>query len=246
MVLDPGVGDGTISRVRSLIWALAEWECGRSLEKFAKFVITRDEHGGGSRSGEPNRASQEEEEELEGTERPFPTRKEKTHIWEFLDAVLEVRGVLCVEKSRQVMVTWAMVMYILWESKYKRNRLWFVQSKKEEDAASLVYSHNPLKARMSFIEAKLPEELRTLDFDNDCSYGEINFKDTGSVVKAIPEGGAQIRSYTASGVFSDEAGFQPEFEEAYSAAKPTIDNGGKLIAVSTANPGAYLYSLLEL
>jgi phage FluMu gp28-like protein len=235
MVEDPTVGDGTISRVRSLIWALAEWECGHSLERFAKFVITRDEHGGGAN-----------QEDLEGTERPFPTRKEKAHIWEFLDAVLETRGVLCVEKSRQVMVTWAMVMYILWESKYKKNRLWFVQSKKEEDSASLVYSHNPFKARMSFIEAKLPEELRTLDFDNDCSYGEINFRDTGSVVKAIPEGGSQIRSYTASGIFADEAAFQPEFEEAYAAAKPTIDGGGKLIAVSTANPGAYLYSLLEL
>jgi hypothetical protein len=241
MVQDPGVGDGTISKVRSLIWGLAEWECGRSLEKFARFVITRDEHGGGG-----NHDASAGEQQSEGTERPFPTRKEKAHIWEFLDAVRELRGVLCVEKSRQVMVTWAAVMYILWECKYRRNRLWFVQSKKEEDSASLVYCHNPLKARMSFIEAKLPEELRTVDFEKDCSYGEINFSNTGSVVKAIPEGGSQIRSFTASGIFADEAAFQPEFEGAYSAAKPTIDGGGKMVVVSTANPGAYMESLLEL
>jgi hypothetical protein len=234
MIEDPGVTDGTISRVRNLIWALAEYECGKSLEKFARFVITRDEHGGDT------------PESQHASERPFPLRSEKPHVWEFLDAVRTTRGVLVVEKSRQMVVTLSMCMYILWEAKYQKNRLWFVQSKKEEDAAALVYSHNPLKARMSFMEAKLPEELRTVDFEKDCSYGEINFRDTGSVVKAIPEGGDQIRSYTASGVFSDESGFQPEFEDAYGAAKPMIDGGGKFIAVSTANPGAWMESLLEL
>ena len=177
-----------------MIWGLAEWECSRSLEKFARFVITRDEHGQEEAPDRKLQSSESGNGSDHGSERPFPTRAEKPHIWEFLDEVRSARGVLVVEKSRQMVITLGMCMYILWESKYRKNRLWFVQSKKEEDAAALVYSHNPLKARMSFMESKLPEELRTVEFEHDGSYGEIYFTETDSVVKAIPEGGSQIRS----------------------------------------------------
>ena len=38
---------------------------------------------------------------------------------------------------------------------------------------------------------------------------------------------------------SDEAAFQPEFENAKDAAMPAIKGGGQLVALSSAAPGAF-------
>ena len=70
-------------------------------------------------------------------------------------------------------------------------------------------------------------------------YCKLEFPDISSMIKGIPEGGDQIRMHTSSGIFSDEMGFQPEAEAAYTAAKPTIDGGGRFTGVSTAEPGFF-------
>jgi len=104
----------------------------------------------------------------------------------------------------------------------------FAQSKKEEDAANLVYNKDPLAARISFMEAMLPDWMR--DEKATYSYGIINFSNS-SKIWGIPQGGDIIRSYTPSVVFLDEAAFQPEAEKSYSAAKAAAR---KIIAISSA------------
>ena len=65
-------------------------------------------------------------------------------------------GILMVEKSRQVMATWICCAYLLWRAKFRDHQLILVQSKKEEDAANLVFNGEAWVARMSFMEVNLP------------------------------------------------------------------------------------------
>jgi hypothetical protein len=210
--------------VNATIWGVVWIECAEDVEKFAKYVVTKDEHASGELSV-----------------RSFPTREQKPYIWDVIDTITHEQ-LVAIEKSRQLMITWVACLYWLWMAKFQKNRLLFVQSKKEEDAANLVFNTEWPNARISFMEFNLPEELRS---DVASSYGKLLFRDTGSRIWGIPEGGDQIRSYTASGIFSDEAAYQPEFEAAWKAANPSIKGGGKMLIVSSARNGAYMKKLIS-
>ncbi len=157
-----------------------------------------------------------------------------------LEWLLQLRqsGIIAVEKSRQMMVTWLVCAYLLWRMKYLAHQLILVQSKREDDAAMLVFSKEPFIARMSFMESHLPKHLRTMSFPKCGSYGHL-YDPNGSHAWAIPEGGDIIRSNTPTVWFSDESAFQPEFGNAYTAAMPAIKGGGQAILVSSAEPGEY-------
>ena len=147
-------------------------------------------------------------------------------------------GLLPVEKSRQVMATWLVCAYILWRAKYHQYQLILVQSKREDDAANLVFNKDETVGRISFMETRLPPFLRSVEFPKAATFGHIYFPN-GSHIWAIPEGGDVIRSNTPSVVFSDEAAFQPEFGSSYTAARPALDGGGQYICVSSAEPGEF-------
>jgi len=171
--------------------------------------------------------------------KPFPA---KPHITYLLDLWYEkLKSIYFVAKSRQIMLTWLCCVYALWMAKAFSHRLIFLQSKKEEDAANLVFNggrtgKNWDAARISFIEHHLPWWLQ--DGGIEPAYGKLLFPN-GSKIVGIPEGADMIRSYTPSLVISDEAAFQPEFGGAYTAMLPIAKQGGMLIAISSANPGAF-------
>lgn len=152
-------------------------------------------------------------------------------------------GVFAVEKSRQMMATWLVCAYLLWRAKSKPHQLILVQSKREDDAANLVFVKDPHVARMSFLEVHLPRHLRSCVFPKAGTYGHL-YLPNGSHVWAIPEGGDIIRSNSPSVVFSDESAYQPEFGSSYTAALPAIKGGGQYITVSSAEPGEF-QSLVE-
>jgi phage FluMu gp28-like protein len=209
--------------LNQLIWSIAWIDSAHSIEHFAKYVVTRDEHA-----------------PAELSEKLFPNREEKPYIWDFIDTV-QREDLLACEKSRQLMVTWAMCLYCLWVAKFQKNRIVFVQSKKELDAANLVFNTEVGSARISFMESRLPDYLRS---EVQWSFGKAVF-DTGTWIWGIPEGGDQIRSYTVSLLFSDEFAFQPAGEEAWKAASASVKRGGKVVLVSSANNGAYMKNLIE-
>ena len=219
-----GLNQGEKTQIAQLIWSVRWIDSHNSLEEFAKYVVTRDEHA-----------------PPEHSEKPFPTRVQKPYIWEFLDTIQGDQGLHACEKSKQLMVTWAMCLYCLWVAKFQRNRIIFVQSKKELDAANLVFNTETSAARISFMETKLPEMLKN---EVAWSYGKAVF-DTGSWIWGIPEGGDQIRSYTVSLLFSDEFAFQPEGEQAWAAANASVKRGGKIVIVSSANASAYMKQLID-
>jgi hypothetical protein len=139
-------------------------------------------------------------------------------------------GPIFIPKSRQIIITWLVCFYLWWHARFHPFELNFVQSKKEIDAANLVYNKDMLSARISFMEANLPGWMRQ---DVTPSFGVLNFPN-GSKIWGVPQGADIIRSYTASIVFLDEAAFQQRASETYKAAKPSA---GKIIAVSSAEPG---------
>lgn len=158
------------------------------------------------------------------------------------------QSIFFIPKSRQIMLTWLCCVYALWLAKSVPHRLIFLQSKKEEDAANLVFSggrtgKNWDTARISFIEKHLPEWLQ--DDKIEPAYGKLLFSN-GSKIWGVPEGADMIRSYTPSLVISDEAAFQPSFGEAYTAMLPIAKHGGQLIAISSANPGTFADIVTEV
>ncbi len=144
--------------------------------------------------------------------------------------------VTCIGKSRQLSVTWLIVAYFAWWARFHGNQLLFIQSKKEEDAANLVFNKEPGLARASFIEENLPVWMKQ---PLSTAYGIIVYPN-GSKLWGIPQGGDIIRSYTGSGLFSDESAFQPFAREAYRAAKACCR---KIIMVSSAEGGSFFGQL---
>ena len=156
---------------------------------------------------------------------------------------LHASGIVMIEKSRQIMGTWIVAAYLLWRGKFRAHQLILVQSKREEDAANIVFNKEATSARISFMEYNLPKHLQTVAFPKGCSYGHLHFPN-GSHLWAIPEGGDIIRSNTSSVVAADEAAFQPEFGNSFTAALPAIKGGGQYIGLSSAEPGEF-QSLVE-
>ena len=136
---------------------------------------------------------------------------------------------LACEKSRQMLLSWLFVAIGLWDTQRRFGALTFFQSKKEEDAAMLIdrawviWQHQPRWAQ---------EPAKK-------TFSRISFERLHSMIWGIPQGKDQVRSHTASMIVSDEMGHQVEAEEAFVAAKPTIDGGGRYVAISTANPGFF-------
>jgi hypothetical protein len=164
--------------------------------------------------------------------KPFPGRaylKDLTRLW--VDSPL-----LAVAKSRQMLATWLFVCLYLWEAITTPGRLIFLQSKREEDAIGNANAATGLLGRMRFVLNRLPASLRPA---YKATVNKIEFTGNHSTVWAIPQGPDILRQHTASGILSDEMAFQYLAEEAYTAAIPTVENGGRFTALSTANPGFF-------
>jgi hypothetical protein len=162
----------------------------------------------------------------------FPKRKflhELTQLW-------LTHPLLVVAKSRQMMATWLFVCLYLWEALMFPGRLIFLQSKREEDAIGNANAATGLLGRTRFILDHLPPNLRP---EFRATVNKIEFTANHSTIWAIPQGPDILRQHTASGILSDEMAFQYLAEDAYTAAIPTVENGGRFTAVSTANPGFF-------
>ena len=154
----------------------------------------------------------------------------------FLDYLYR-SGVLFIEKSRDLFVTNIVCCYLHWLAKYVPYRLVLIQSKNEDDAANLVFDKDPDAARISFQENCLPKHLRSTDLGK-ASFARLHF-DSGSRIRGIAQGARIIRSEHPSVVFSDEGGFQDEFDSSFTASLPAVQGGGLFLAVSSAEPGSF-------
>ena len=136
---------------------------------------------------------------------------------------------LMIPKSRQMMASWLMVSLFLWEALVREGKYTFFQSRLE-DAAGFG-TRLSLLSRAQFIAENLPV---IPDMVIHKKPPTIFFPQTNSTIHAVPQTSDAFRTYTASGILADEVAFQPEAEAAYTAARPTLDGGGRYTGLSSA------------
>ena len=137
-------------------------------------------------------------------------------------------------KVRRMQMTWSACIFILWDAMFHAGRFNAVCSKKQEDAEWL------LKKRLKFIYDNLDPVIPRHLLPRLEPYADrLEFPDLDSTIKAFPQGEHQLRQFTVSNIFADEAAFWEEAEGTFGAAKPTLDGGGRFIGISTPAPGFF-------
>jgi len=178
--------------------------------------------------------------------KPFPKR-------EYLRIIVDVwlkNNLLLVPKSRQMMMSWLFTSLYLWDTQFHEGRLTFFQSKKADDAddlvkrAKFVFDREPSFLRRFYIDGRFFDLKVNPQHGGQHTQGKLVFPEINSEIRGIPEGGDIIRMHTASGILSDEMAFQPEAEDAYTAAKPTISSKGRFTGVSTAEDNTFFEDLV--
>ena len=153
------------------------------------------------------------------------------HLWPAQLAALEGlnKGRLTlILKARQLGLTWLSLAYALWTLLFRPGSSVLLFSRRDDEAVALL-------ARLRGMYRRLPPWLQpTIGRDNE---HELAFERLNSCVRTFPTTKHSGRSYTATLAIIDEADFIPWFRELLNAVKPTIDAGGQLIALSTADRG---------
>ncbi len=176
--------------------------------------------------------------------KPFP---EKEYIRILVDKWIEEK-VLFIPKSRQMMMSWLFVALYLWDTQFNEARFTAFQSKKQDDADALIkrlkhiWDNEP-----NFLKRYYKKWVKWGYIDLQCNpqnrgghiYAKFDLPQINSFVIGIPQWGDVIRSYTLSGMLSDESAFQPEMESAYTALKPTLSKQWRFTCVSTAEDNTW-------
>lgn len=128
-------------------------------------------------------------------------------------------------KARQLGFTWLVLGFILWRMLFHPVATIGIFSRTETDASDL------LVTRLKGMYARLPTFLqcRRVVSDNATDWELSN----GSTAMAFPTTGG--RQYTFSFILGDEADFQPDLADFMRAVKPTVDAGGSMVLLSTAD-----------
>lgn len=168
----------------------------------------------------------------------------KGYLAELIKVIHENNRVL-IPKSRQMLVTWTVVGYFVWESIARPCSYTFFQARKETDAGWGSMGKEAMKggfARMPGLShlnrARLMFEQMPYHFGVRITCPKKPPKmilSNGSTLHAISQDSDAFRQYTATGIFADEAAFQENARRAFTAALPLLDAGSKYIAVSSVN-----------
>lgn len=146
---------------------------------------------------------------------------------------------LLILKARQLGISWLACAYALWLCLFRPGRMVLAFSKGQDEA-------NELTRRVTVMFDRLPLELKTLLPTVTKSNTEEIAWSNGSRFKSMPASPSAGRTFTASLVIMDETAFMQWAKTLYTALRPTIDGGGKLIVLSTANGKSNLfYTLCE-
>ena len=157
---------------------------------------------------------------------------QKDLLGEFTDNRL-----LILLKARQMGVTWTALGFGLWDAIFHEGANVLLISEKQDLAVKLL-------DKVKFLYHSLPWWLQpTISKDNTTT---LAFGALSSKIEAYPSVAISGRSETSSLVICDEWALHPFAEENYLSYKPTIDAGGKMIGISTANGlGGFYYDMWQ-
>ncbi len=140
---------------------------------------------------------------------------------------------LAVEKSRQMLLTWAAVVFAVWHCLFFEHRHWIIQSEKEDKAKALI--HPRADIILQNIPPVIPGVTWTLKTDR------VQFSN-GSLLQAVPQGPQQVASYNPSGIVLDEMGLQEYAKQTYQTLLPSLRTGGQVIGISTPRGENFFYT----
>ena len=147
------------------------------------------------------------------------------YLVELLDLFL-VKKELVILKARQLGISWLVAGYCLWLAIFNRDVKALFFSQGETEAQELV-------KKCKFIWEHLPDFLRP-ESGHD-ALGFMDFPELKSEIKAFASTEKAGRSTDATIVVRDELEQHPEAERNFAAIGPTVDAGGQLIDLSTAD-----------
>ena len=187
------------------------------------YLITRDDH------------------DAKSPAKPFP---DHPYIGFLADELQHGPDIFYVAKSRQMMMSWLLSAYTLWVCQWKPLKVVLFQSKKEEDAAKMIYKDAIAIGRASFMLSRLPPWMLVCkdekggyislpkNLDGLFSNGKMTFPN-GSQAIALAQGAAQVESWSPYVFINDEASLQEEWASAQAAASPALAGGGRGVTVGT-------------
>lgn len=158
----------------------------------------------------------------EATRQPFNLWPAQVNV----AAALSSHNLICILKARQLGITWILCAYALMLMMTKRDQTVLVFSQGQLEANNIIerirflYDTHADRARFPGIAE---DNKSTLSFGN------------GSSVKSLPATKRAGRSFTASLVILDEFAFMTWGTQLLKAVKPTIDNGGQMVILSSAD-----------
>jgi hypothetical protein len=131
-------------------------------------------------------------------------------------------------KARQLGISWVMCAYVLWHGLFHGNQEILLFSKGQPEADELLrrikdlYFRLPERIRI-FLPTPVGDSVRQFKLSNNSRFRSMPATKTAGV------------SYTASILVIDECARIMQAHSLFSDAKPTIDAGGQMIVLSTAN-----------
>lgn len=142
---------------------------------------------------------------------------------------------LFIPKSREMMVSWAVIGYAVWLCQFFERTRVIVQAQKLEKVIDLVSGRgNPGYARTLYEQQdQFLKDLHPLVKPSAEMPGDMLAWANGSTLHGVPSGADQIRQYHPTVYIADEAAYLDDFEQSYGAAHPVA---GQIIAVSSAAP----------
>lgn len=164
------------------------------------------------------------------------------HLW---DAQRDLLGDILTEllilllKSRQLGITWLVCAYALWLCLFHPGRLALFFSIGQAEANEMMRRVKSMYRRippaiLAALPALVKDNTEEMAWDND------------SRIQSLPARKTAGSGFTASLVVLDEFAKNMWAREIYTAVKPTIDGGGKMIILSSANGiGNLFYEMVD-
>jgi len=159
------------------------------------------------------------------------------HLWDAQRDLLRdmhAERLLLILKARQLGISWLICAYALWLCLFRPGRVVLFFSIGQDEANEMLRRVNVMYWRLA---PALRAQLPTLAKENT---GEMVWGN-GSRIQSLPARKTAGSGYTVSLVVLDEFAKNVWAREIYTAVKPTIDGGGKMIILSSAYGAGNLF-----
>jgi hypothetical protein len=211
-------------------------------DDFQEHILPRVLHGHGDRPGplywlQECTETYDEHWVQKGLASPY-ARFPRLPYWPWLFWLLEHKARLAIPKSREMMISWAVVGYGVWHCQVFPRTRFIVQTQKEDKSIEMVRGRGtPGYARTLYDRQseRMKQEFPLTKPMTEMPANEISWANE-SVIVGVPCGADQVRSYHPTIMMFDEAAHLDEFEAALAAAEPVCT---KIIAVSSVAPGHF-------